>query len=380
VQSYEPHATSPAPEIDRHTMLPWFRTLIWPAISGVLLGLLILAWWPDPAEPTGATLSFAPAVARAAPAVVNIHTSKRLRSPDALAADPLVDRLLERGSSEQQARVQRSLGSGVIVDRRGYVLTNHHVIRGADQIVVRLPDGREATARAVGVDPDTDLAALKIDLPDLEPIAIGDPARARVGDLVLAIGNPYGFGQSVSQGIISATGRYGLQLATYENYIQTDAAINPGNSGGALIDLQGRLLGINAAIFTPSGASSGIGLAVPADLALRTMADLIAYGRPVRGWLGIEVEPLTGTFDRTTTGVMITTVYDDGPGMRGGLRSGDVITAINGMSVGDGHAGLNLLGSTRPGDRVQLEVWRDGARRSLEITVGMRPAVTAGTE
>lgn len=365
------------------------RFLGWPTLCGILAGVLIATYLPHsestaPVATTrsGAPYSYADAVSRAAPAVVNIYTSKTVRTPlNPMLEDPVLRHFFNRGNSRQQERIQRSLGSGVIIDRSGYLLTNHHVINGADEILVLLADGREALARVVGFDTETDLAALKIDLPNLEPIEVGDPNRARVGDVVLAIGNPYGFGQSVSQGIVSATGRYGLRLATYEDFIQTDAAINPGNSGGALVDAEGRLLGINTAIYTPSGGSTGIGLAIPADLAVRTMRDLIEYGRPMRGWLGIEVQRLSSAAAKSNqlspgNGVVITSVYRDSPGDRAGLRAGDIVLEINGQAVGDGHAGMNLIGTTRPGDSVTLAVVRNGARLQLKMTVGTRPAVS----
>ncbi|HET8711889.1 MAG TPA: trypsin-like peptidase domain-containing protein [Spongiibacteraceae bacterium] len=364
------------------------RFLGWPTLGGILAGLLILTY-VEPSALGGlfshshvARDSYADAVGLAAPAVVNIYTSKTVRSQSApLLDDPLARRFFNRGDSQQQQRIQRSLGSGVIIDRDGYILTNHHVISGADEIVVLLADGREALARVVGFDAETDLAALKIDLPNLEPITIGDATRARVGDVVLAIGNPYGFGQSVSQGIISATGRYGLRLATYEDFIQTDAAINPGNSGGALIDVDGKLLGINTAIYSQTGSSSGIGLAIPVDIAVRTMRDLIEFGHPMRGWIGIEVQRLPTAYAQVNhlnpgNGVVITGVYRDGPGAEAGLRPGDILLAINGQAVGDGHVGLNLLAATRPGDRVALIVVRNGQQLQLKMMVGTRPAVS----
>lgn len=366
------------------------RFLGWPTACGILAGLLIATYLSKSDSPLSFNngrppYSYAEAVSRAAPAVVNIYTSKTVRSSlNPLLDDPLLRRFLNRGTSKQQERIQRSLGSGVIINRDGYVLTNHHVINGADEIVVLLADGREALARVVGFDTETDLAALKIDLPNLEPIGIGDSGRARVGDVVLAIGNPYGFGQSVSQGIVSATGRYGLRLATYEDFLQTDAAINPGNSGGALIDANGKLLGINTAIYTQNGGSSGIGLAIPADIAIRTMQDLIEYGHPVRGWLGIEVQRLAPALALQNhldpgNGVIITGIYNDGPGVQAGLHPGDILLSINGQAVGDGHAGLNLLAATRPGDKVTLVVVRAGKQLQLQMVVGTRPALTEST-
>lgn len=364
-------------------MQKWLRFLAWPTVCGILAGLLILTYL-EPSHSTG-PYSYADAVSRAAPAVVNIYTSKTVQAPlTPMLHDPLMRRFYNRGNLKQQERIQRSLGSGVIMDRKGYLLTNHHVIDGADEILVMLSDGREALARVVGYDADTDLAALKIDLPDLEPIEIGDTSRIRVGDVVLAIGNPYGFGQSVSQGIISGIGRYGLRLTTYEDFLQTDAAINPGNSGGALIDANGKLLGINTAIFTQNGGSSGIGLATPADLALRTLQDLIEYGQPMRGWLGIDVQrvsPAVAAANNLSAGngVVVTSVYTESPAALAGLRAGDILLEINGQAVGDGHAGLNLLGTTRPGDRVAVTVVRGGARLEFRMTVGVRPALEAQT-
>jgi len=366
------------------------RFLGWPLLCGLLVGLLIVEIGQRPNSAASTTnaastntatapYSYADAVARAAPAVVNIYTSKTVHlNANPLLNDPVMRRFFGQ-SSPQQDRVQRSLGSGVIVDAKGYVLTNQHVIRGADEILVLLQDGREAIAEVVGADSETDLALLKVKLDNLSPIMLGETSKARVGDVVLAIGNPYGFGQSVSQGIVSATGRYGLQLATYESYIQTDAAINPGNSGGALVDATGRLLGINTAIYSQNGGSSGIGLAIPTDIAVRTMQDLIEYGHPVRGWLGIEVtrvnsEVISANKLDPGNGVVVTQVTISGPAYRAGLRPGDIVVAINERAVGDGHAGMNLIGNTRPGDTVTIEAIRDGERKKFTVTVGTRPA------
>ncbi len=360
-------------------MRKWLNFLGWPTLCGILAGLLIATWLGRDQNGAGSgPSSYADAVQRASPAVVNIYTSRKVRTPiSALANDPFFRLFFNRSDLPQQERIQRSLGSGVIIDGSGYLLTNNHVIRGADEILVLLYDGREALARVIGSDSGTDLAVLKIDLDNLEPIAIGDPERVRVGDVVLAIGNPYGFGQSVSQGIISATGRYNLRLADYEDYLQTDAAINPGNSGGALVDARGRLLGINAAIYTQSGGSSGIGLAIPADLAMRTMRDLIEYGRPMRGWLGIEVLParnIEGSGLTADNGVVVTRIARGGPAEKAGLRLGDILLAINDKPVGDGHAGMSLIVNSRPGDEVRIQMLRDGRQSELKITVGMQPS------
>jgi serine peptidase DegS len=343
--------------------LPSPKTLFWPVTCGILLGLCILAYLPGQRDQ-----DFAYAVEHAAPAVANIYTTKVVQQRHPLANDPLFKHFFSRNGRAKQ-QLERSLGSGVIVSDAGYLLTNYHVIKGADEILVLLHDGRQALASVIGSDADTDLAVLKIDMDNLTSITIGDPSKIRVGNIVLAIGNPYGFGQTVTQGIISATGRYGLGLSQFENFIQTDAAINPGNSGGALIDTKGRLLGINTAIYTQSGGSTGIGLAIPTDLALRTMSDLISYGRPLRGWLGIEVQPV----GIGTNGVIITALVTSGPAAKAGLQMGDILTEINGTQVGDGHAGMRMITFTRPGEKVLIGLLRGEALLTMEIQVAERP-------
>ena len=250
--------------------------------------------------------------------------------------------------------------------------------KDADTIVVLLQDSREALAKVIGIDRETDLAVLKIDLNELETITIGDPSQAMVGDVVLAIGNPYGFGHTVTQGIISATGRYGLKLTTYENFIQTDAAINPGNSGGALVDAQGQLLGINTAIQSNSGGSQGIGLATPSDLAMRIMSDIIQYGKVIRGWLGIEARAIPMAIAQAynlplNNGVIITGTYHGGPAENSGLMGGDIITSINDQPVSDGYAGMNFIAATRPGEEVTIEIIREGQTMKVNAVVGSRP-------
>jgi serine protease DegS len=365
-----------------------FRWLTWPVLCGVLIGIIILenfpSWLNDeealslPNEPAArqGTYSYASAVKQAAPAVVNIYTSKTVKQQLPQNFDnPYFRYFLERNKLFQKERIERSLGSGVIMSAEGYLLTNNHVIAGADEILIALHDGREALASIVGTDPETDLAVLKIDLNNLTAITVADPSQAMIGDVVLAIGNPYGFGQSVSQGIISATGRYGLKLNTYENFIQTDAAINPGNSGGALIDARGRLLGINSAIYSRSGGSQGIGLAIPSDLAQRIMVDLIQYGKVIRGWLGIEVKAALSTTSNLPmgNGIVITATYPGGPADQAGLLAGDIIKKIGGQPVGDGQAGMNFIGATRPGDTVEIALFRQGKALTINAMVGNRP-------
>ena len=350
-------------------MLQTLRWLVWPTMIGLLAGLTLVALRQPVFDSQPDAPGYANAFVRAAPAVVNIYTSKIVRQEQSpLFDDPILKHFFRRGNPAEREKVERSLGSGVIVSGEGYLLTNNHVIRGADEILVLLQDGRQSIARLIGGDVETDLAVLKIDLPDLKPITIGNTERVRVGDIVLAIGNPYGFGQSMSQGIVSAKGRYGLGLSQYENFIQTDAAINPGNSGGALVDQNGKLLGINTAIYTKSGGSMGIGLAIPADLALRTMGDIIEYGRAVRGWLGLEVIALD-----QNNGVVISAVMPNGPAAEAGLQVGDIIYAINQTAVGDGHAGMNEIAVTRPGDKITLNIGREGKRGEVQVVAGIRP-------
>lgn len=379
------------------SFLKWLR---WPVLCGILIAIIILDHLPrlidggneeqlsrnitPPADVDThrqGPFSYSNAVDKAAPAVVNIYTSKTVQQKlPARTNDPFFRYFFERNNRQPQnkERIERSLGSGVIISPQGYILTNNHVIKGADEILISLYDGREALAKVIGGDPASDLAVLKIDMQNLTTIPIGDPSKALVGDVVLAIGNPYGFGQSVTQGIISATGRYGLQLSTYENYIQTDAAINPGNSGGALVDAQGSLLGINTAIYSKTGGYQGIGLATPSDLALRIMSDLVMYGKVIRGWLGIEVRALSPIAMQAyqlenKNGVVVTGTYQNGPADVSGLQIGDIITAINNEPVGDGHAGMNLIAVTRPGEKVAIDIIRDGEPLSVNTVVGNRP-------
>jgi serine protease DegS len=372
-------------------LLIFFRWLSWPVLCGLLAAVIILDHLPGlinrpPPLPAGndgqAPVhrdSFSDAVQRAAPTVVNIYTEKIVREKvPAIFSDPFFGKFLNPNNIREKERIQRSLGSGVIMSPQGFIITNNHVISDADKILVLLQDGREALAQVIGTDPDSDLAVLKINLENLDIISIGDPSSAMVGDIVLAIGNPYGFGQTVTQGIISATGRYGLQLSTYENYIQTDAAINPGNSGGALVDVEGNLLGINTAIYSKTGGSHGIGLAIPATQALRIMSDLVQYGTVIRGWLGIEVQRLPRITAQANdlelnNGVMITAIAPGGPAELSGLAISDIMTRINGQAVGDGQAGMNFIASTRPGDEVAIEIIREGQAFNINSQVGRRP-------
>jgi serine protease DegS len=275
-------------------------------------------------------------------------------------------------------RIERSLGSGVIMSDQGHILTNHHVIAGADAIQVLLQDGRTANAMVVGTDTATDLAVLKIELNNLTPVELADSDQLHVGDVVLAIGNPLGFGHTVTQGIVSALGRYGLQQNTYEDYIQTDAIIHQGNSGGALIDTQGRLLGINTLIYTssnPGGTSStgiGISLAIPINLATYIMHDLIEYGEVIRGWLGVSVEPIRLTTGGQQQALMVAALGENSPAQRAGMRLGDMITHINGEAVVDGRQTMHSIARLRPGDAVSISVQREQQSLDLRAVVGVQ--------
>ena len=316
--------------------------------------------------------SYATAVAKATPSVVNIYTAKLVNE----AADPRLNRYDPRSRSREQ-RIERSLGSGVILSEDGIILTNRHVITDADAIQVLLNDNRTANAEIIGADPATDLAVLKIDLQDLYPAVMGDSNRVRVGDVVLAIGNPLGFGHSVTQGIISALGRYGFQGgAYYEDYIQTDATIHMGNSGGALINTQGELLGINSLIYTGGGSASagiGIGLAVPINLALFVAQDIIDYGRVIRGWMGVSVQPLVLRDQQTMTqgALLVTQTSTGGPADRAGIEPGDVITAINDEAVTDGRITMHRIALLRPGDIVKVTLTKDnGDVETVNVVLG----------
>jgi serine protease DegS len=351
----------------------------WPAIAGLLAALLILDRFvfttADDAQ-SGAAMprSYAAAVARASPSVVSIYTAKRVtqrRSP--LVEDRVLRNFVPR--PPRRSEIQRSLGSGVIMTDAGHILTNEHVIAGAESIQVWLHDGRGANATVVGSDPATDLAVLKIDLPQLRPIELGDSDSARVGDVVLAIGNPLNFGLSVTQGIVSALERYSPQLRSYEEYIQTDATIHQGNSGGALVDAQGRLLGINTLIFTadqgrgPGLTGIGISFAIPVSLAVFVMQDLIDYGEVIRGWLGVSVDPLL-TVDGSRYALMVVAVIPDSPAAKAGLTPGDMITHIDGEPVADGRMTMQKIGRLRPGDAIAITIQREQQSMDLKAIIG----------
>ena len=323
------------------------------------------------------------AAARVAlPAVVSIAAQKAaVRNPH--ANDPAFRFFF--GDRDEQTP-SAGLGSGVIVSPEGYLLTNHHVIEGASDIDVRLADGREARARLVGTDPETDIAVLKIDLAPLPVLALGDVNRLAVGDPVLAIGNPFNVGQTVTAGIVSALGRNRLGLSTFENFIQTDAAINPGNSGGALVDARGALVGINTAIYSQGGGSLGIGFAVPVDLARQVMDDLVRDGRVIRGWIGVDPRDLPADLaaslglDQQVRGVLITGVLQGGPAALAGVRPGDVVTAVGIRPVQSTADLLKAVAALKPQSAARLSMLRNGQRLDLEVKVGQRPTPASASE
>ncbi|PWG65192.1 S1C family serine protease [Spiribacter halobius] len=339
---------------------------------------------PQRTSPTTMTagsgpVSYADAVAAAAPAVVNVYSARAARPEGfGLPDDPLFRRFFEDRLPTPGPRRETSLGSGVIVSDDGHILTNNHVIEDADEIQVLLADGRTAPATLVGTDPESDLAVLRIELPDLPAVTMGDSESIRVGDVVLAIGNPFGVGQTVTQGIVSAKGRSELGLTTFENFIQTDAAINPGNSGGALVNAEGEVIGINTAIYSQSGGSMGIGFAIPASLAGGVLQSIIEEGRVIRGWIGVQVQgmspQLADSFGLDAPeGVLIAGVLRGGPADEAGLAPGDVVLEVAGEPVADVDALLTRVTDQPPGSTIILTGLREGEPREWQVEVEERP-------
>ncbi|NGM86102.1 trypsin-like serine protease [Parapusillimonas sp. SGNA-6] len=331
--------------------------------------------------PAGPAVSYAAAVAAATPSVVNVYTTKHVNVPVVpLPNDPELERLFRDIPGFSRRKQSTNLGSGVIVREDGYILTNYHVIEAADAIEVALNDGRQARAKLAGADPESDLAVLKIDLPNLQPITFNGDHEVKTGDVVLAIGNPFGVGQTTTMGIVSALGRNRLGINIYENFIQTDAAINPGNSGGALIDTSGRLVGINTAIYSETGGSLGIGFAIPARAAHTILDQIIKTGTVTRGWLGIEPQDITPDLARAfhlkqQEGVIIASVLRDGPAWRAGIRVGDIILKLNGEPVTDSIGFLNQIAPLPPRKDITLLIVRDGRQREVTVQVGTRPRI-----
>ncbi len=329
--------------------------------------------------------TLAPLVKQVTPGVVNISTSGKVRIEDSpLFSDPNFRRFLEDPRfrrffslpDPQAERETHSIGSGVIVDARGgYVLTNHHVVKDADEILVTLKDRRALKAELIGSDPQTDIAVLRVEAPDLKALPLGDSDQLEVGDYVVAIGNPFGLGQTVTLGIVSALGRSGLRLEAYEDFIQTDAPINPGNSGGALVDLHGQLIGINTAIVAPTGGNVGIGFAIPINMARLAMEQIIEYGEVRRGRLGIVIQDITpdlakGLRLESLDGALISQVVPGSPAADAGLEPGDVIHSIDGKEVRRVADLRNEIGLRRIGEEVELEISRRGKRRKVTLAIG----------
>ena len=321
----------------------------------------------------GAAGSFSSAAKIASAAVVSINTSK------AAARNPHADDPWFKFFYGDQARgePQAGLGSGVIISASGYILTNNHVVEGADEIEVILNDARKAKAKVIGTDPDTDLAILKIEFDKLPVIVLGNSDALQIGDPVLAIGNPFGVGQTVTGGIVSAFGRNQLGINTFENFIQTDAAINPGNSGGALVDMNGALMGINTAIYSRSGGSMGIGFAIPVSTARQVLESIVKDGKVIRGWIGVEPQELNAELAETfnvavKTGVIITGVLQNGPAARAGIQPGDVVTAVDSKAVSNVTELLGAVAALKPGIAAPLTVLRQGKKTDIAVTPGTR--------
>ena len=362
---------------------------VWlPVVTGLAVAALLLLFLPELRNFGGPTsqmgnfstaewlgpVSYSNAVKKAAPSVVNIYTKTTVKRSNHL---PLKHPFFKRLKKQQSDRVQGSLGSGVIMDSAGFIVTSLHVVDSVDEILILLYDGRELPATMVGTDPETDLAVLKIDAESLQNISVGNPDQIEIGDVVLAIGNPFGMGQTVTQGIISATQRNGLNLTILENYIQTDADINPGNSGGALIDARGNLLGINTAVLNNEN-SEGIGFAIPANEVQKVLTHIIDHGRVIRGWLGVEAIEITPTVATQlsldfTTGLLVTAVVKEGPTHVAGVLPGDVVTSIDGISVTDRHRSINQITEIFPGQPIALVIKRGTEFLEITATAGERP-------
>jgi serine protease DegQ len=334
---------------------------------------------PRPATgPLAASESFAPAAQKVIPSVVNVFTQQKVRTPAHPALEDPIFRYFFGDRLDSRPREVSNLGSGVIVSPNGYILTNHHVVEAADEIQIALANGQTLPARVVGADPETDLAVLKIDAGNLPAITFAHADSLQVGDWVLAVGNPFGVGQTVTAGIVSALGRTHLGINTFENFIQTDAAINPGNSGGALVDSAGHLVGVNSAIYSRTGGSQGIGFAIPVSIARQVMEQIIKSGSVTRGWVGIEVQDMTPELAESFSldkaeGALIAGVLKGGPADAGGVRPGDILLGVNGNKVSDSASLLNLIAALKPGDVTKLTVARKQQSLELKIQVGRRP-------
>jgi serine protease DegQ len=354
-----------------------------PRLSGKAGGVVTVQESTAPAAAGGPAhpATFAHAARRAMPAVVNIYSSKAVKSRNPVLDDSLLQRLFPDFAQRVPSRRATNLGSGVIVAPEGYVLTNHHVVEGADDIELVLADGRQVRARVKGSDPESDLAVLKADGENLPAITFGTSDGLQVGDVVLAIGNPFGFGNTVTLGIVSALGRNHLGVNRFEDFIQTDAAINPGNSGGALVDAAGHLVGINSTIYSQTGASTGIGFAIPVSLARSVLEQIIKDGEVTRGWLGIEPQPMTREVAQALAldpaeGVLIRGLQRNGPAERAGVLARDVVLEIGGKPTPDVPQLLARIAELPPGSSAKVKLWREGKAVEMDVMVGKRPKPT----
>lgn len=362
-------------------------------VLGLVSGIIFLYWHGDLTPPKSAekytdSMQFSPAgfsgaITKAAPSVVSIttHTYVKEKTPVKGSNQQLLQRFLANGSPHAPVHRETSGGSGVIINPNGYILTNNHVVEHKDELIVRLSDGRMVNGILIGSDPETDLAVIKIDLDKLPSARLGHSKNLQVGDIVLAIGDPFGIGQTVTQGIISATGRTRVSQNVYENFLQTDAAINPGNSGGALINTKGEIIGINSNIYTHTGSYQGISFAIPIDMATKVFKQIIANGYVVRGWLGVEGQDLTPDVMRSINlksmhGILITDVDTDGPGDRAGLKPGDIITKINQNEIYNTQDILNQVADGKPGDVFRIEGIRKRQSFITHATLGQRPLMS----
>ncbi len=328
--------------------------------------------------------AMAEVVAAVKPAVVNISSTRTVKTqgiPHPFFNDPMLRRFFGddfSGMEKPREFKQASLGSGVIVDKSGYILTNNHVVKDADEIKIKLSDKREFKGKVIGGDPKTDIAVIKIEAENLPVMKMGDSDKMMVGETVIAVGNPFGLSQTVTSGIVSATGRADVGITDYENFIQTDAAINPGNSGGALVNVRGELIGINTAIFSTSGGYQGVGFAIPSSMAKVVMDSLIKSGKVVRGWLGVRIQPLTPDLAKQfglkdEKGVLVGDVIEESPAEKAGLQRGDVILAFEGKEVGDPGSLRNMAAGTTPGKHVAVKILRDGKYKDIDVVIAEFP-------
>ncbi|HUH38378.1 MAG TPA: DegQ family serine endoprotease [Spongiibacteraceae bacterium] len=363
-------------------MKSWFFALV------MVLSMPAMAAWPL-ADAEGKPLpSLAPLVDQVSGSVVNISTFTTRQISNPLLNDPFFRRFFQLPPGQQvpQSRRTQSAGSGVIIDAaKGIVVTNHHVVDGADEVTVQLADGRSFKGQVLGSDPEVDIAVLKIDARDLQALKLANSEQLRVGDFVMALGNPFGLGQTVTTGVVSALGRTGLGIEGYENFIQTDASINPGNSGGALVDLHGDLVGINTAILAPSGGNVGIGFAIPANMARASIEQILEHGEVRRGQLGVVIQDLTPDLaaafdiDKHQRGVLIAEVQKDSAADKAGMKAGDVVISIDGKPVESAAALRNAVGVRRIGDKLRLTVLREGKTREIKARIG-EPVQVAGSK